>query len=307
MDTVWLLDFLALAREGGFSKAAQQRAISQPAFSRRIKSLEEWLGTPLVDRRSHSIVLTPAGERLRPFAEEILRQLEAARTDALSAAQAATERLVFASTHALSLTFFPTLLRGLEAVEPLLTSVQMIADSMMRCEQLMIEGRCQFLLCHHHPAAYNRLMPNRFLSAHLGTDLMVPVASPSIASAQLMETGPYLAYTAESGMGRILGASWEQTGRLPPLEPVFSSHLATILVTMAREGRGLAWSPLSLVCDDIAAGRLVQVGQADDTVAIEIRLFRPRARQPQVAERFWQRVRDQSDQIVKNSTSASAT
>ncbi|WP_379071925.1 LysR family transcriptional regulator [Mesorhizobium sp. UC22_110] len=307
MDTVWLLDFLAVIREGGFSRAAERRAISQPAFSRRIKCLEEWVGTPLFDRSSHSIELTNAGERLKPFAEEILRQLETARRDAMSAAQAATETLVFASTHALSLTFFPPWLRRLESDEPLMASVQLIADSMVRCEQLMIEGRSQFLLCHHHTAAFNRLTGDRFRSVPLGTDILVPVAAPSLASDELMENGPYLAYSAESGMGRILNAAWEQSGRSLPPEPVFSSHLATMLVAMARDGRGLAWSPLSLVAEDIASGRLVKIGLPEDEVSIDIHLFRSRARQTQTAERFWQRLLRDRDQAAKNDNSSSVT
>jgi DNA-binding transcriptional LysR family regulator len=76
MDTTWLEDFIAVIREGGFSRAADQRAISQPAFSRRIRCLEDWVGTPLFDRAARTIQLTPAGVRLKPFAEEVLRQLD---------------------------------------------------------------------------------------------------------------------------------------------------------------------------------------------------------------------------------------
>ena len=66
MDTAWLEDFLAIVDEGGFRRAAERRAISQPAFSRRINALEEWVGASLFDRASHSVTLTAAGERLLP-------------------------------------------------------------------------------------------------------------------------------------------------------------------------------------------------------------------------------------------------
>ena len=65
MDLIWLEDFLAIAEEGGFSRAAERRHVTQPALSRRIKVLEEWLGTPLIERRSHTLTLTPAGEAPR--------------------------------------------------------------------------------------------------------------------------------------------------------------------------------------------------------------------------------------------------
>lgn len=306
MDTVWLEDFLAVTRAGGFSRAAEQRSISQPAFSRRIKCLEEWVDTPLFDRGTHSVGLTAAGERLKPFAEEILRQLETARREAASAAQDATETLLFASTHALSMTFFPPWLRRIENEEPLMTSVQLTADSMAGCERMMIDGKAQFLLCHHHPAASTRLSADRFRSVSLGEDVLVPVAAPSLASQDLMREGPYLAYSSESGMGRILAASWEETGRLPPTPPTFSSHLAAVLAMMARDGRGLVWAPLSLIAEDIKVGRLIKVGRPEDEVPIAVQLFRPRARQTQVAELFWRRISDHPSQR-KNEHSSERT
>jgi len=62
MDTRWLEDFISLAETRSFSKSATQRHVSQPAFSRRIRSLETWLGTDLIDRTSYPTKLTPAGE-----------------------------------------------------------------------------------------------------------------------------------------------------------------------------------------------------------------------------------------------------
>lgn len=300
MDATWLEDFIAVIRERGFSRAAEQRSISQPAFSRRIRCLEEWVGTPLFDRTARSVQLTPAGDRLKPFAEEILRQLETGRRDAMSAAQASTETLLFASTHSLSLTFFPPWLRALESQQALMSSIQLTADSMQGCERLMIDGLAQFLLCHVHPAASSHLSAERFSSVVLGEDILVPVAAPSLASASVLQEGPFLAYSAASGMGRILRAAWDEGNRPALGEPVFSSHLASVLAMMARDGRGVSWSPLSLVADDLASGRLVQLGGAADEIRIEIHLVRPRARQLRAAERFWEQVVERVAQESRN-------
>ena len=50
MDLIWLEDFLAIAEDGGFSRAAERRHVTQPALSRRIRALEDWLGAPLFER-----------------------------------------------------------------------------------------------------------------------------------------------------------------------------------------------------------------------------------------------------------------
>ena len=57
MDLTWLEDFVALAEVRNFSRAAERRHVTQPAFSRRIRSLEDWVGVPLFER-------TPTGVRL---------------------------------------------------------------------------------------------------------------------------------------------------------------------------------------------------------------------------------------------------
>ena len=105
-------------------------------------------------------------------------------------------------------------------------------------------------------------------------------------------------------MGRILVAAWKSTGTIPPAESVFSSHLASVLAAMAREGRGIAWSPLSLVRDDLDTGRLVRAGAPSDEVPMEIRLFRPKPRLSPTAEALWDRVVKLRAQARKNAVSS---
>ena len=61
METKWLEDFVSLAETRSFSRSAQLRHVTQPAFSRRIQALEAWAGTDLVDRSSYPTRLTAAG------------------------------------------------------------------------------------------------------------------------------------------------------------------------------------------------------------------------------------------------------
>lgn len=71
--------FLAVAKDGSFSKAAKTLYLTQPAISKQIQSLEESFGTRLFDRTSKSIVLTEAGEILRDHANIAFQTLEDAR------------------------------------------------------------------------------------------------------------------------------------------------------------------------------------------------------------------------------------
>ncbi|MBP2291782.1 LysR family transcriptional regulator [Azospirillum rugosum] len=298
MELNWLEDFLALAECGNFSRAAEGRHLTQPAFSRRIRALEDWVGTPLFDRTTQPVGLTEAGRRFRPFADETVRRLLQGRDEARLAGEVAASSLRFAATHALSLTFFPAWLRALEGRAHVqadsaarLGAIHLVSDSMQACEQVMLQGQAQFLLCHHHAAAPSRLDTAAFRSARVGEDVLVPVTAPradgqplhSLAAGPL----PHLAYSPESGMGRIVRAA---QGAFPVplrLETVFTSHLAAVLRTLARDGRGVAWLPESLIADDLSRGLLVRAGDGAWDIAVEVRLFRPRARQSPAAEAFW--------------------
>lgn len=298
MEVSWLEDFKALVECKNFSRAAEQRHVTQPAFSRRVRALERWIGTPLFDRGSHRLELTPAGEKFRPVADETLRRLYQGRQEALDAGSAASS-LRFASTHALSLTFFPDWLRRLE---PALGSstIRLIADNMRGCERTMLQGQAQFLLCHHHPAAFNQLDARDFLSIPLGKDVLIPISAadenggpryelPGLPDAPV----PYLAFSEESGMGRIVTGARAQQGRPAWLKPVFASHLAIILKMFAIDGRGITWSPKSLVEDELASsGKLTRAGDESWDIPMEIRLVRPRARQDSRAEAFWSALKE---------------
>lgn len=68
--------FFYVAREGGFSRAAQRLHISQSAVSQSIKRLEEQLGQRLLTRTSRRIALTAEGQKLLPLVEKAIRSLE---------------------------------------------------------------------------------------------------------------------------------------------------------------------------------------------------------------------------------------
>lgn len=296
MEIVWLEDFMALSETGHFSRAAERRNITQPAFSRRVRTLEEWVGTPLFNRYTHRIELTSAGEQFKPIAEEVIRLVYLGREQARSAAQSAAETLRFASTHVLSINFFPDWLRRIEEHSALEAIVSLVADNMAGCERKILQGEAHFLLCHHHPAAATALEPRQFRWIDLGEDSLVPVSVPEAeggttprhALPGTMETPTsHVSYSATSGMGRIVAATQAQDAPPTWLTTVFTSHVATVLLAMARNGRGLAWLPLSLVQPHLDSGELVRAGEEKWDIPIVIRIFRPRLRQSPAVESFW--------------------
>src|SRR5687768_2522840 len=99
MDLKWLDDFVALADTHSFSRAAELRNVTQPAFSRRIKALEEWVGVDLFCRTPLGAELTPAGSAFGRDAGSIIRSLSQLRADARAAGGREAATLKFVATH----------------------------------------------------------------------------------------------------------------------------------------------------------------------------------------------------------------
>lgn len=79
MEIRWLEAFIAVAEELHFSKAANRLNLAQSPLSQTIRRLERELGTPLFDRNTRSVTLTPAGQALLPYARRVFEDLELGR------------------------------------------------------------------------------------------------------------------------------------------------------------------------------------------------------------------------------------
>jgi acetyl esterase/lipase len=73
-----LRSFVAVAEELNFGRAAEQLYLSQPALSRQIRALEQFVGVELFRRSTHQVELTLAGEALLDRARSILRGVDEA-------------------------------------------------------------------------------------------------------------------------------------------------------------------------------------------------------------------------------------
>lgn len=294
MNLSWLDDFAALAATGNFSRAADERHMTQPAFSRRIRALEEWLGADLFDRSSQPARVTEVGEWFRTAAQDLQARVAGMPGEARTIAEASSTTLRFAATHALSFTFLPRWLHALEA-HAAMGQLQLMSDTQHRCETLLAQNQVHFMLAHAHPGVRGPMDEAEFPSLVVGSDQLIPVSAPdesgralhALPSGGKGATAQWLGYSAESGLGRILrelkGAALDRLH----VHQVLTAHLASVLRTMALDRRGLAWLPQLLVGDDMAGGRLVAAAPDEWRIELQIRLYRRRAGVGKAAEAFW--------------------
>jgi LysR family transcriptional regulator, hypochlorite-specific transcription factor HypT len=276
MELKWLEDFVSLANTRSFSRSAQERNVTQPAFSRRIRQLELWLGTDLIDRSTYPTTLTSSGQSFRSVAEEFITGMYRQRDEFRGARSRAGASIRFSALHTLSLTFFPKWLREMEtALGPLNT--RMMPGNLHDCVESLTEGDCDFLLCYGHDQVPILLDPALYPSVTLARDRLLLVATPEEARrfpGDAANPLRLLAYTADCLLGRVVDQIMERVSGRCHLEVFYENPMAEALKAMALEGHGAAWLPESAIPRELATGALTPVGDADFVSPLDVRLYR---------------------------------
>ena len=295
METKWLEDFVSLAETRSFSRSAQLRHVTQPAFSRRIQSLEAWAGTDLVDRSSYPTRLTPAGQTLYDQSLEMLQALQSTRAMLRAHTAAAQDVIEFAVPHTLAFTFFPSWLSSLrETCGPIKS--RLIALNVHDAVLRLVEGSCDLLIAYHHESQPIQLDANRYEMLPLGRELLAPYVKPTATGAPTFslpglagQPQPYLAYAPGAYLGRAVDQMLKQSSVPVHLDRIYETDMAEGLKAMALEGHGIAFLPASAVRNEVAARKLVSAGGGLET-SLDIRIYRerPAARKAKgPVEKFW--------------------
>lgn len=285
METKWLEDFVSLAETRSFSRSAQLRHVTQPAFSRRIQSLEAWAGTDLVDRSSYPTRLTPAGETLYGQSLEILQALQSTRTMLRVHTTAGQDVIEFAVPHTLAFTFFPAWVSGLrEQFGPIKS--RLIALNVHDAVLRLVEGSCDLLIAYHHPSQPYQLDTDRYEMVTLGEETLAPYVKPDAKGAPLFQLPgrsgqplPYLGYAPGAYLGQMVNLILRDATTQVHVEQVYETDMAEGLRAMALEGHGIAFLPYSAVKKDLRAKKLVSAlppGASGLQITMEVRAYRER-------------------------------
>jgi len=300
METKWLEDFISLAETRSFSRSAELRHVTQPAFSRRIQSLEAWLGTDLIDRTSYPTRLTSGGEVFYEQAMEMLGQINNTRALLRGKGPTAKSTLNFAVPHTLSLTYMPKWMTELAAGFGPLNS-RLIALNVHDAVLTLVEGGCDLLLCYHHPRQPVQLDASRYDMITLGNETLrayakcdkngtVSMSLPGTSKAPL----PFLSYTSNAYLGRMVELILSDAKRPLYLEKRYETDMAEGLKMMALEGHGVVFLPESSVTREVRAKHLARAdsGESEWEVTMEIRLYRerPSAQRPgkPIVAKLWE-------------------
>jgi LysR family transcriptional regulator, hypochlorite-specific transcription factor HypT len=277
LELKWLDDYIALIETGSFSAAAERRNISQPAFSRRIQLLEDWLGVTLIDRARKPLRFTPvAAENQAAFRSLVARIYEFRAT--LKSESLDMADLTIAAQHSLAASYVPGFLRRLRRLAPE-QSYRIRSENRSEAVTMLMRGEAEILITYETAQTPCGIPSPVAMRQVLGVDKLLLVASPALhASLSAPREGappvPMLCFPPESFFGQAV--------RLEALAELLREHRVVVrcvsefamgLRELALVGQGAAWLPGSLIADDLKRGRLMPLEALGRSVAMDIVAF----------------------------------
>lgn len=285
MDLQGIADFLALAELRSFSKAATARNVTQPAFSRRIKALEESLNVSLIDRSTTPLSLTPAGERFLRHAQNLTGLVTSISTDMQALATRLPRAVHIEMSNSLSSAFFPTWYKAMQRKIRGLSFRLSHQRSTVSIEDLR-SARADFVV---HASVDGFRRSYDYTGIHeqvIGHDRFVFVKAASLrqdtTSLITHRVGSYLNACIEKALG---------PSRLKSMKITFESPNSEFSRGMALAGFGAALLPENLVADDLRDGFLIEALPGLKPLPTSIRLLRATRPLSAMAESLWEKSR----------------
>ncbi|MEZ8140569.1 LysR family transcriptional regulator [Enterovibrio norvegicus FF-33] len=281
IESKWLEDFLALAETRNFSGAAGLRNITQPAFSRRIRMLEQSVGAELVDRSQTPVALTASGRIFRVTARTLVNQMVEgiSHISALNYSDGSVVRI--ASAHSLALNLTQSIQAQFsDESRPMLSVDAMNVDEAV---DALREGECDVLLAFDNE--HLKLAPYEHIK--VGTADLLPVCAADNKGQPIYhfehDNVPWLAFTPTSYMGR----QTETVRHEVSLKPVFLSSMVDMLKLQALNGLGVAWLPDFAIRTELSQGRLVVMKNKALNRRVSYYAYRYQSRLHPSGEKIW--------------------
>jgi len=294
METDWIEDFLAVADARSFSRAAVSRNSSQSAFSRRIQSLENWVGVPLIDRETNPPSLTPEGRAFRGFSSGIIRQLQQVRNVLRGEFDTPEQEVKFATAFTLSPTCIPEWFGQLHNKRGHDTTTRVSEMDVMEGATALISGEVDFLMCYHHHRIPVLLDTERYPHITLGRECIQPYSAcdadgqpiyrlPGTPQAPL----PLLSHTEDTFFVHVVDMLLSDSPTPCFLEHCHHSQMSEALKAMVVAGNGVGWLPEKCVQKELAEGRVAVAGGSEWLTPLEVRIYRSVENNSPMVRKLW--------------------
>lgn len=292
MRLEWIEDILAVAEHGSFEAACKKRNVSQPAFSRRIRKIEEALGTALFDRSARPARLAPhihdQLERMRELSAGLRDLTQTLRdTD-----RTRRRRVVIASQHAIAATSTPEIVSRYADLD---CDTRLRSANRDDCIAQIMTRRADLALIHDVPGAQEIPGADFLEIAHIGTETLIPVFSGDRLEVlnRRFQHGelPVIAYPSDVFLGqvqrRIIFPRLTRVGRL---RTRLETALTLAALEFARSGMGVAWIPEHLARADIRNGTLLDLSGTLPAISMRLLAARVAEAGTPIVDKVWRRI-----------------
>lgn len=295
MEITWLEDLIELDATRNFSVAAAARNITQPAFSRRIKALENWMGTQLIDRSTYPVKLTPAGEVVLENARSLSQDMYRLRDECRDLYSPSADTLSISALHSIALSIYPSYARKLqETIGPFTTLMN--ATDYYDCIESLTLGRSELAICYSHILGPQYLNSGQFETLTLMQDPLLLVASPQIADrmGQALtaqsdgETLPLVSYSPGCFLGKMqeILTKHYHANRIG-FHTVFENSMSEALKRMILVGQGIGWLPKSVIEEELRQDTLLILPESTAILELDVVLVRKSVTGSPLMQKIW--------------------
>ncbi|TDQ66260.1 DNA-binding transcriptional LysR family regulator [Maritalea mobilis] len=298
MDLIWLRDFEALTVQKSFSRAAEVRNVSQPAFSRRIRALEDEVGVKLIDRQTLPLSLTPAGQVFLSQAKIILDTFSETVERCQTIDAANENQIRFATTQSLYLTHYKSHIAPLVDQVGLDVDLNSSAWEASKFVTALQQNYCDIILTYWHPDM-DFLAPLEVAQCDyitLSTDRLLPVTGAENGAPLFsFDTGqnssvPLLSYGNTSSLRPVVDGILSREIHPKSIFVVSKNALAVSIKAMILKGFGFGWLPFDLCKEELENGNILQMGDERLTENLQIRLYKKKDNDKPTLQRLWREV-----------------
>lgn len=295
MRLEWLDDILTVAQTGSFSEAAERRRLTQSAFSRRIRQIEDHVGVELFDRTHKPVHLRPTTERQRKQIEYIAGLLRQLVVDLQRGAQSTANRIVIVGQHALTSGLTPLIIKDLQGRSPN-SFVRLRSANLDECLTQLLSRQADIAMLYRQPGTDHPVRPDFVETVVIGSDRLIPVIAAQqvgwlnqqLAAQEL----PMVAYPAQVFLGETMESTVlaELRQRLH-LRINAETALTHAALEMAIAGFAVAWVPLSLARGRIDDGALRDLSDLLPGCDLEVTAVRLAGGEPEGLEQsVWEQI-----------------
>ena len=204
MRLEWLEDILAVLDTGSLNRAAQHRLLTQPAFSRRMKVIEDYVGVELLDRSRRPAQLHKSARDQQDRIRDLVASIHDLLYELRRQNHETHNRVVIASQHAITTSIAPAIVKRLTSSLEL--SIRLRSANRDQCLGLLITRQANMMISYRAVFENTPAVQDYLQEIIIGREQLIPVIGksflPMLEDSYSRSELPIVAYPVDVFLGR---------------------------------------------------------------------------------------------------------